>query len=65
MAEAAVPLLTEYECGSPVTAEGIGRATEHAVNKGVAFIPEIGEEACAVLLSVGLPMRGIGSAPGR
>jgi hypothetical protein len=55
MAEAAAPRLTEYDCRPPATAEAVGQATENFMSGHGVTAPTPGDDACEVLLSLGLP----------
>jgi hypothetical protein len=67
MAEAAAPRLSEYECTPPVTAEAVGRAGENFKSGHGVAAPTPGDDACEVLLALGLPSRTdrIATASGR
>jgi hypothetical protein len=67
LAEAAAPRLIEYECAPPATAAAVGRASENFMSgRGVA-VPQPGDDACEVLLALGLPTEThrIATASGR
>src|SRR5439155_14863317 len=55
MAEAAAPRLIEYECAPPATAEAVGRASENFMSGHGVAAPQPGDDACEVLLALGLP----------
>jgi hypothetical protein len=67
MAEAAAPRLIEYECTPPATAEAVGRASENFMSGHGVTAPTPGDDACEVLLALGLPTRTdrIATASGR
>jgi len=52
---AAAPRLTEYDCRPPATAEAVGRASENFRNGHGGAVPTPGDDACEVLLALGLP----------
>jgi hypothetical protein len=53
--EAAAPRLTEYDCRPPATAEAVGRASENFTSANRFTLPQPGNDACEVLLALGLP----------
>ena len=53
--EAAAPRLMEYDCRPPATAEAVGRASENFRDGHGAAVPTPGDDACEVLLALGLP----------
>ena len=67
MAEAAAPRLSEYDCRPPATAEAVGRATENFMSGHGVTAPTPGDDACEVLLALGLPSQTdrIATANGR
>jgi hypothetical protein len=67
MAEAAAPRLTEYDCAPSATAEAVGRASENFKSGHGVTMPQPGDDACEVLLALGLPSQTdrIATASGR
>ncbi len=67
MAEEAAPRLMEYDCRPPVTAEAVGRASENFTSGHGVAVPTVGDDACEVLLALGLPSQTdrIATASGR
>jgi hypothetical protein len=53
--EAAAPRLTEYDCRPPATAEAVSRASENFTKGNRFTLPQPGNDACEVLLALGLP----------
>jgi hypothetical protein len=66
-AGAAAPRLTEYDCRPPATAEAVEQATENFMTGHGVTPPTPGDDACEVLLALGLPSRTdrIATASGR
>jgi hypothetical protein len=56
-ADAAVPRLTEYDCRPPATAEAVERAGENFTSGHGVEVPTPGDDACEVLLALGVPTR--------
>lgn len=47
----------EYDCQPPATAEAVARASENFASGHSVEVPSRGDDACEVLVALGLPTR--------